>query len=319
MTLPNGGFGGGSSGNGDDKTTVIVSLDELAKGARDGSTDAKVAVLKMARGVEVGRHFLLKGAPSFLLGRSSECSIMIPDASCSRKHAEIMVMGAELYLKDLGSTNGTHVNGQKIAAPAKLKENDVIQVGDNTEFAFLYMREQEANAQVEIYDKATRDSLTRTYNRRFFEDTLKRDMDARNASGGSVALIVFDIDHFKKVNDTYGHPAGDAVLREIGRKMPSVIRGEDIFARVGGEEFALIMRTNDPKSVWTSAERLRVLAQSLVIVNEGKTIPVTISVGSCFVSGPAPVTSEKIYKIADEALYEAKHGGRNRCVNKTLP
>jgi len=320
MAPPNGDFGSGS-GSGDEKTTVIVSLDDLKKKNSDGSSaESRVPILKMSRGVETGRHFVLSGQTSFLLGRSSECAIVIPDASCSRKHAEIFVASSgKIYVKDLGSTNGTHVNTVKLNEASQLAENDVIRIGDNTEFVFEYMRESEANAQVEIYDKATRDSLTRTYNRPFFEDTLERDMQARNAAGSGLGLILFDIDHFKKVNDTHGHPAGDAVLRDLGKRMPAVIRGEDIFARVGGEEFALILRTNDAKSVWMSAERLRVQAAGQAVEHNGIKIPITISVGSCYVSGPGEISAEKIYKCADEALYEAKHGGRNRCVNKTLP
>lgn len=317
MAPPNGDFGSGSEG-GDDKTTVIVSLADL-KGGRSDLSGVQVPILKMSRGVENGRHFILKGQSSFVLGRSSECAIVIPDASCSRKHAEVFVAtSGKIYVKDLGSTNGTHHNGVKITEPKELNEADLIQVGDNTEFVFERMRESEANVQVELYDKATRDSLTRTYNRRFFEDTLGRDMQARAQAKSGLGLIIFDIDHFKKVNDIYGHPAGDAVLRELGRRMPTGIRGEDIFARVGGEEFALILRTNDDKSVWMSAERLRVLAASAPIEHEGIKIPITISVGSCFVSGNSTISAEKLYKIADEALYEAKHGGRNRCVNKTV-
>ncbi len=229
-----------------------------------------------------------------------------------------MASSGQIFVKDLGSTNGTHLNGTLLSESRELSENDLIQVGDNTEFVFERMRESEAHAQAEIYDKATRDSLTRTYNRRFFEETLERDTVARNAKGSGLGLIIFDVDHFKKVNDSLGHPAGDAVLREIGRRMPSVIRGEDIFARIGGEEFALILRTSDSKSVAMSAERLRVLAHSQAVAFEGKNIPFSISVGSCFVSGPTPVSAEQLYKIADEALYEAKHGGRNRCVNKLI-
>ncbi|MEO5668298.1 MAG: GGDEF domain-containing protein [Bdellovibrionota bacterium] len=317
MAPKDGDFGSGS-GSGDEKTTVIVSLDDLRKASGDAS-ESRVPILKMSRGVETGRHFILQGSPSFVLGRSSECAIVIPDASCSRKHAEVFISGSKIFVKDLGSTNGTHVNEVRLTQPRELVESDVIRIGDNSEFSFEHMRTSEAEAQVEIYDKATRDSLTRTYNRRFFEDTFGRDIQARNASGSGLGLILFDIDHFKKVNDTHGHPAGDAVLREIGKRMPSVIRGEDIFARVGGEEFALILRTNDDKSVWMSAERLRVLVASQAVEHDGKKIPITISVGSCFVSGPTPAVADKIYKITDEALYEAKHGGRNRCVNKTFP
>lgn len=315
-------FGGDFGDDGGDplksgQTTVIVSLDSLAQ--RSDQSENIVPILRIARGVENGRHFLLTDQKSFTLGRSSECSLMIPDASCSRKHAEVFVAtSGQIFVRDLGSTNGTCVNGNKIKTPVELMENDLILVGDNTEFIFERIREDQARAQVEIFYKATRDSLTGIYNRRFFEDTLKRDIETRNNDGSGLGLIIFDVDHFKKVNDGYGHPAGDAVLKEIGRRIPSVIRGEDIFSRIGGEEFALVLKTSDPQTVQMMAERLRSLIQSKPISAEGKELPITISVGSCFHKGADPMSFERFYKLTDEALYEAKNSGRNRCIHKNF-
>jgi len=320
MSSFGGDFGGdgsddGSNTHGTGQTTVIVSLDSL--GERNETTEIRVPILRVARGVETGRHFLLCDNNTFILGRSSECGIVIPDASCSRKHAEIFVASSgQIFVRDLGSTNGTCVNTVKVAAPQELKENDIILVGDNTEFVFERMREAEARAQVEIYYKATRDALTGTYNRRFFEDTIKRDIQTRNGDSSGMGLIIFDVDHFKKVNDTHGHQAGDEVLREIGKRVPGMIRGEDIFARIGGEEFALILRTSDPQTVVMMAERLRALMHDKAVKADGKELPITISVGSCYYKGPIAITFERLYKLTDEALYEAKHAGRNRCVDK---
>jgi diguanylate cyclase (GGDEF)-like protein len=317
MSSFGGDFGdeGGGATKATGQTTVIVSLDSLGK--RENSEELRLPILRVARGVETGRHFLLTEKQNFILGRSSECAIVIPDASCSRKHAEIFIAtSGQIFLRDLGSTNGTCINGNKISAPQELKENDVILVGDNTEFVFERMREAEARAQVEIYHKATRDALTGLYNRRFFEDTIKREIQSRNANGSGIGLVIFDVDHFKKVNDTYGHQAGDAVLREIGKRVISTIRGEDILARVGGEEFALILHTHNAETVTMMTERLRLLIQDKVFETGDEKLPITISLGSCFYKGPIALTFDRLYKIADEALYEAKRSGRNRCISK---
>jgi two-component system, cell cycle response regulator len=313
-----GQFGDSSDGDdasGGDKTTVIVSLNEM--GDRGKSKERLVPILRVARGVETGRHFIIPDNNKMVLGRSSECTIVIPDASCSRKHAEIfLASNGKVFVKDLGSTNGTLLNGKRIPAPQELNESDIVQIGDNTEFLFEHMREEEAQAQVEIYDKATRDTLTRTYNRRFFEDTINREIEQRNKDHSGIALVIFDIDHFKPVNDTHGHQAGDAVLREMGARIPGAIRGEDIFARIGGEEFAIILRTDDASIVPLMAERIRVLVESKRFAAEGKELPISISVGTCYYKGPNPVSFDRLYKIADEALYESKHNGRNRCTHK---
>lgn len=297
-----------------DKTTVIVSMNEL-----DGpdSEDKKVPVLRVAKGTETGRHYILSSQQSFDIGRSNECDITTPDTSCSRKHAEIfLATNGDIYLKDLKSTNGTAINGVRITEPTELKIDDLIQVGDNTEFVFESMRLSEAQAQVEIYDKATRDSLTGIYNRQFFEDTIQRIISQRNEDHSGLGLVIFDIDHFKKVNDTYGHPAGDAVIKEVGRRIPKVVRGDDIFSRIGGEEFALILRTSDPSLVAKMAERVRKSVESQFFEIEDRALEITVSVGSCFVIGETAVAFNTLYECADKALYEAKENGRNQCINK---
>lgn len=299
-----------------DKTTVIVSMNEL-----DGpdTEDQKVPVLRVAKGTETGRHYILASEQSFDIGRSNECDITTPDTSCSRKHAEVfLASNGNVYLKDLKSTNGTAVNGTRINEPKELQADDLIQVGDNTEFVFEYMRLSEANAQVEIYEKATRDSLTGIYNRQFFEDTIARIITQRNEDHSGMGLIIFDIDHFKKVNDTYGHPAGDAVIKEVGRRIPKVVRGDDIFSRIGGEEFALILRTSDPDLVEKMTERVRKSVESQFFEIDERALEITVSVGSCFVIGETGVSFQTLYDAADKALYEAKENGRNRSVNKVI-
>lgn len=296
-----------------DKTTVIVQMNEL-----DPSKDeeARVPVLRVSKGTETGRHYILERNKQLNIGRSNECYIVTPDTSCSRKHAEVFLANnGQLFVKDLGSTNGTSVNGVRITEPRSLEVNDIIQVGDNTEFLFESMRSSEAQAQVEIYEKATRDALTGIYNRRFFEDTIARQIKNRNAAKSGMGLIIFDIDHFKKVNDTYGHPAGDAIIQQVGKRIPAVIRGDDIFARIGGEEFALLLLTNEQNLVIKMAERVRQIIEAKAMKTDKGDLSITISVGSSFMVGDGELEYKAFYEDADKALYEAKQGGRNKCVN----
>ncbi len=299
-----------------DKTTVIVSLNEL--GDKSGQ-EPRVPILRISRGTETGRHFILRDQQNFNIGRSNECFIVTPDASCSRKHAEFFLASSgDVFVKDLGSTNGTAVNGVRITAPKLLEVNDLIQVGDNTEFVYEQMRKSEAEAQVEIYEKATRDALTGIYNRQFFEDNIIAIIKRRNAEQSGMGLIIFDIDHFKKVNDTYGHPVGDAVIKEVGRRIPTMIRGDDIFARIGGEEFAIMLRTNDEALVAKMTERIRKVIEATPFHTDKGDLPIRISVGSAFVVGPKKIDYPTLYEATDKALYEAKQSGRNQSKNKII-
>jgi diguanylate cyclase (GGDEF)-like protein len=299
-----------------DQTTVIATLNELDGPEVD---DKKVPVLRVAKGTETGRHYILDAQQNFDIGRSNECDITTPDTSCSRKHAEIfLASNGDIYLKDLKSTNGTSVNGVRITDPRALTIDDLIQVGDNTEFVFESMRHSEAVAQVEIYEKATRDSLTGIYNRQFFEETIARIISQRNEDHSGLGLIIFDIDHFKKVNDTYGHPAGDAVIKEVGHRIPKVVRGDDIFSRIGGEEFALILRSPDEALVAKMAERVRKAVEANPFQTDKGPLDITVSVGSCFIMGKQGVSFTTLYETADKALYEAKGNGRNQSCNKKL-
>ena len=127
-----------------------------------------------------------------------------------------------------------------------------------------------------------------------------------------LALVLFDIDHFKKVNDTHGHPAGDHVLFEISTLLSSALRAEDVFARYGGEEFAVICRGSDESQAQVVGERMRKAVEGHRFVYEGTLIPVTISVGIAVLPNAAVKDANDIVGFADQALYKSKNGGRNR-------
>jgi diguanylate cyclase (GGDEF)-like protein len=157
-----------------------------------------------------------------------------------------------------------------------------------------------------------RDGLTGVPNKRYFEEALARELARAQRHGRPLSLAVLDIDHFKRINDTYGHLAGDAVLRELAARVRGAIRADEVFARFGGEEFVLLMPEATPEQAAHFAERIRRLAADEPFDVGGKGIPVTVSIGLAHTSGERGVTPEELVGRADRKLYEAKAGGRNR-------
>lgn len=160
---------------------------------------------------------------------------------------------------------------------------------------------------------AVTDSLTGLYNRRYLQTHLDNMITRAQREGKPISVMMMDIDHFKSVNDTHGHSAGDAVLREFAGRVQRCIRGMDLAARHGGEEFVVVMPDTDLDLASGVAERLReMVAESAMHDRDSQTdIPVTVSIGVAGILGPTG-TSDELLRSADEALYEAKHKGRNR-------
>jgi len=169
------------------------------------------------------------------------------------------------------------------------------------------------SANIKLHELAFRDALTGLFNHRFFQEALDRELDRTMRYQRDLSLIIFDIDHFKKVNDTYGHPVGDRVLAAIGRSAEQTVRNSDVIARYGGEEFAIILPETDFMGAAALAERLRSGIELLDIEVEGTTIKVTVSVGftSCRHNIRNP-EKRTIIGMADKALYIAKQSGRNK-------
>lgn len=241
------------------------------------------------------------------IGRSEDCAITIDSGLISRKHAVVQRIAGHWIVADLKSTNGTYVNGQRISTHA-LKDGDKISVG-RTVLKYL-----ESNLELQyheqIMDMASRDALTGCYNKRHFDVVMKREVSDSNFHGLPLCLTLFDIDHFKRVNDTLGHPAGDAVLKQMRAVANLVLSEGELLARVGGEEFAIIMPGCDVSAARAKAEALRASVEATRFNYEATAIPVTVSVG---VAQLAPEdTVEALYRKADERLYQAKHSGRNR-------
>jgi diguanylate cyclase (GGDEF)-like protein len=289
----------------DENDTTRLSL-EAAE--RSGS---RVATLIVMSGGAIGRMFAVSGA-QMVIGRSAEADIRIDDEGISRKHAEI-VRGDDgtIEIVDLDSRNGTFVNMKRIERQV-LGDGDKIQLGAVTILKFGLQSKLEERFAQRLYDSATRDTLTNAYNRRFFDDQMAKDYSHARRHKTSLSLLMLDVDHFKRVNDTHGHLAGDDVLKQLGALVVSSIRLEDVFCRLGGEEFGIIMRDAGTEHAVAFGERLRGLVESTTMTSGEIEVSVTISVGAATFDLDRDLDAAGFIERADRALYEAKNGGRNR-------
>ncbi len=267
-------------------------------------------------GRNIGKLFKLGGG-SDVLGRSDEASIRVDDDGVSRRHARLTRgPNGRVEIEDLRSTNGTYCNGARVTGPRLLEEGDKIQIGNATVLKFSYQDDIEEAFQAQLYDRATRDELTRIPNRKFLFDRLAEDMAYGQRHGAPVTLMMLDVDHFKAVNDTFGHQAGDYVLARLSSVIASTVRSEDLFARYGGEEFVLVLRECPAEKGMVMAERIRRLVETTRFSFNGHAIGVTISIGVAYCTGRQCPSADRLIAQADRFLYEAKQRGRNRVVGQ---
>ncbi len=246
------------------------------------------------------------------LGRSQDNQLSIDDPGMSRKHGRIRRDGTGYYYEDLGSKNGSYVGGRVITEPHMLLEGERILLGKSTVIRFSLQDDIEHEAAMRIYEAAVRDPLTKLHNRRYLDDIIQSEFAFALRHGSPLTLLMIDIDHFKKINDTYGHLAGDEVLRQIAALLQRAVRAEDLVARFGGEEFVVLAKGTQAQNASVVAERIRRMAQRLVIRWEDQTIQVTVSIGLATRTPEKPYTDvTSLLGAADDALYQAKESGRN--------
>jgi diguanylate cyclase (GGDEF)-like protein len=227
----------------------------------------------------------------------------------SRSHCRILFSKQAYVLEDLGSTNGSYVNDELVDM-AQLRDGDQLKVG-RTILKFIVGGNVEAQYHEEIYRLMTIDGLTQVHNKRFFDEAVEREVSRCMRYGRTFALVSFDIDHFKSINDTHGHLAGDAVLRQLGVLVRDHVRRDDVVCRTGGEEFAILAPELDLEHGRIFAEKLRTLVATTLFEFEAAKIPVTVSLGVAE-WGANMQEAADIIREADVKLYEAKNGGRNR-------
>ena len=268
------------------------------------------AYMVVLAGASVGEMYKIDHDKT-VIGRGQRAEVRLLDDGISREHARVMVEGNRIFLEDLGSTNGTFCNGLKVDRK-ELADGDKILVGSTTILKFTYHDNLDEIFQKQMYESALRDGLTKAFNKKYFTDRLESELTFALRHTSPLVLVMFDIDHFKKVNDTHGHQAGDTVLSELSTLLTGALRAEDVFARYGGEEFAVICRGTDVSQAPVVGERLRKAVEGHRFVHEGTHIPVTISVGIAALPDPAVKDATDLVARADKALYQSKHGGRNR-------
>ncbi len=274
----------------------------------EGSDASYVVVLS---GRSVGRMFLVTDG-EMLIGRSPDAQVILDDDGVSRRHARLLVQEGDITVFDLESTNGTFVEGERVGhAGVVLSDGDRIRVGPNTILKYGYQDTVERQFLAQLYQSAARDDLTGVHNKRFFLDHLAQEIAYHRRHAEPLTLIFLDIDHFKKVNDRYGHQAGDAVLKEVALLLDRASRAEDMVARYGGEEFAIVLRSTPAREGRALAERLRVLVEQHEFRHRDRVIPVTISLGVNTRAGDVLTTPASLVEEVDRWLYWAKANGRN--------
>jgi diguanylate cyclase (GGDEF)-like protein len=272
-----------------------------------GLSAAEGAALVVIHGDPLGKRVSL--AADLVIGRAPEAGFQIPHRSVSRQHCRFWFEDGVFRVRDLGSTNRTYVNQQPVVE-AILQDGDLITVGE-TILKFIAEGSVEARYHEELHQMAMVDALTELANRRQFQDLLEKELRRAAHEQAPFCLMILDIDLFKAINDRYGHPGGDVVLKRVAAVIRAHMRDDVWGARIGGEEFALVLRDTAFEQAFAVAERLRgeVAAQSIEV--EGQQHSVTISIGIAE-WGSGLVTYSDLMRAADHQLYRAKSGGRNR-------
>jgi diguanylate cyclase (GGDEF)-like protein len=259
----------------------------------------------------MGQRFALAADP-LVIGRHDGCAVRLCDTSVSRQHLRVEPRPDGIYAVDLGSTNGSFVNDVPVGA-VRLNDGDYLRVG-NCIFRYLAGGNVEAEYHEEIYRMAIIDALTGAHNRRYLEEFLDRELARSERHGRPLALVLFDIDRFKGLNDRLGHLGGDHTLRELAGLVRGQVRKADLLARYGGEEFAIVLPETPRAGAAGYAERLRRRVEAHPFVYAGEPYAVTISLGVAATEGGVVLAPEAFIGQADARLYEAKNQGRNRVV-----
>jgi two-component system cell cycle response regulator len=252
-------------------------------------------------------------AGNTVLGRSSRAEVTVADERISRFHARITSVAGLYTVMDLRSKNGTFVNGRRVEA-SPLADGDLLQLGSRASFRFALMDLAHESALRQLWDSSVSDPLTGAFNRRHFNHRLASELAFARRHETELAMTLFDIDHFKRINDTYGHTTGDMVLRKVADVCRKELRAEDFFARYGGEEFVVLLRQEGLEEAKIVADRIRRRVAEAPIAVDGKNLKVTISVGCASLRALNGAGSNALVEAADRCLYAAKESGRNRVV-----
>jgi two-component system cell cycle response regulator len=277
----------------------------------------KSSFMLVLTGTRFGDLYKLPPGRVVRIGRGEEADIRLDDEGVSRLHCSLEARGAQAVLRDLGSQNGTYVGGERTQERV-LADGDRVQIGAATTFKIAYADEVEVNYQRRMAEIALRDPLTGVYNRRHFGERLAAEFAAARRYQRPLSLVMLDVDHLNRVNEAHGRPAGDEVLRSVALVLQGLVRGADVVARVGGDEFAILLRETELQGAQTLAERLRQGIEEMRTRLEAKEIAVTATFGIA-VDVPENVRDGEqprlLVERAEQALDRLKELGINRVGN----
>jgi len=294
-------------------TELTLELDRSVVTRMLEDESGKQACLIVLEGLDVGNTIPLKREEATVLGRDPGCDGVIRDDGISRRHAEVRRLNDGSHvIVDLGSTNGIFIDGERVER-ANLREGQKILVGRRTILKYAVQDMLDVRFQKQMYESSVRDGLTGAFNRKHFDERIVSEVSFARRHKVPLSLVMMDLDHFKSINDNFGHPAGDQVLSTVARAVMEALRVEDVFARYGGEEFVVIARGITAVGGLALGERLRKIVEEILITGpKGDRIPVTISLGVATVEPGVSVSGAALVAAADRKLYESKENGRNR-------
>lgn len=295
----------------EEEATAVVNLAELRSGSAKPKRDFHLLV--HVQGTELGRVRELVGNEVYI-GRANDADLWLSDDGVSRRHAKFSRTGQRYTVEDLDSANGTFVQGQRITTKL-LEDGDQIQLGPSAIFRYSITDDDQRALLEQLYSTSVTDALTGARNREYLDSLLVTELSYARRHQHDLSFILFDLDHFKALNDTYGHPAGDSALSQVADAVREQLRAEDSLCRYGGEEFCIVLRSIDLAGAHATGERIRQKISETKIVHENLELKVTASVGCSSRSELDDPTATGLIDLADKRLYRAKNSGRNRVVS----
>ena len=297
-----------------DQPTVRLKQGEMTLFQSLGDPASRSACLVLYSGAEPGQRFALPEG-KLSVGRAPDCQVLLDNAAISRRHAELQVQGDEVRLRDLDSVNGSWVNEQRLRGSVLLADGDMLRLGEVV-LKFFQRESIDALLHDRIYRMATVDAGTEVFTRRYVLDTLAREIRRARRNARPLSVMCIDLDHFKAVNDQWGHPAGDQVLREAAATAHATLRNTDVLGRTGGEEFLVVLPETALPEALALAERVRaaIAARTVALsAADGSELmhAQTASIGVAALTTAAH-NARALLGAADACLYRAKHAGRNR-------
>lgn len=291
----------------DDKTIVAQKplVDSISSG-----TSRSAPILLQYDGNAAGKRFVLNSQSISIGRRADKVDVWIDDASVSREHCRVTFNGTKATVVDLGSLNHTYVNDKMVLQSAELCHGDMLRVG-NVRLRFFAHGSADQLLFDKIYKMAVLDRMLDIFRKDYLVEKLEEEFKLAKAAGGGLSLLLFDLDKFKRINDTFGHDAGDLVLKDVCAAIKRLVRPTDTFGRFGGEEFMILLPRTSLDQAYRFAEVIRQTVERLKILYKSKPIPVTVSIG-CAEYQRDMADASQLLKAADILVYKSKQSGRNK-------